>query len=179
MTRKQIIDLITAVFLIICGSIILIFPLFHFVKIKYIFIGVLIVYALLNLIHFILTYKNKDYESLYTVIASVIVLILVSYLNVEKVPWYLALSLFIWVILMSLIKLKKADYYNDRANKLWILKVISLSLFILTGLLATINLYYENDIQTLILGFFFLIHGILQLFEPLCNYLMTQFSKNK
>ena len=69
--------------------------------------------------------------------------------------------------MLSLIKLKKGDYYNDRKNKMWIVEVISLVLFILAGLLTTMNLYYENDIQVLILGYFFLIHGMLELFDPL------------
>ena len=34
MKKKQIVDLITSVFLIICGSVMLLFPLFHFVKVK-------------------------------------------------------------------------------------------------------------------------------------------------
>ena len=72
---------------------------------------------------------------------------------------------------MSLIKLKKADYYNDRRNKTWILEVVTLILFILSGLLTTINLYYENDIQVLVLGYFYLIHGILELVDPLTIYL--------
>lgn len=172
MNKKQIVDLITATFLIICGSILLIFPLFHFVNVKTIFLGVLGVYVILNFIQFLLTRKDKDYEGLFTSIASIIVFVIVMFLNVNKVPWYLAVSLLIWVILMSLIKLKKADYYNDRNNKIWILKTVTLILFILTGLLTTINLYYENDIQVIILGFFFLIHGMLELFDPLTMYLV-------
>ena len=56
---------------------------------------------------------------------------------------------------------------NDRKNKMWIFEVICLILFILTGLLTTMNLYYENDIQVLVLGYFFLIHGMLELFDPI------------
>lgn len=179
MNKKQIVDLIISIFLIICGSVLLVFPLLHFVKIKTIFIGVLSIYAVLNLIQFLLTIKARDYEGLLTCIASVVVLIIVCFLDVSKVPWYLALTLFIWVIIMSLIKLKKADYYNDRENKVWILKVITLAIFVLSGLLATINLYYENDIQVLILGFFFLIHGILELFDPITIYLVEASNKNK
>ena len=172
MNKKQIVDLITAAFLIICGSMLLIFPLFHFVNVKIIFLGVLGVYVILNFIQFFLTRKDKDYEGLFTGVASIVVFVLVMFLNVNKVPWYLAVSLLVWVILMSLIKLKKADYYNDRNNKIWILKTVTLILFILTGLLTTINLYYENDIQVIILGFFFLIHGMLELFDPLTMYLI-------
>lgn len=174
MNKKQIVDLIIAVFLIITGSALLIFPLFHFVNIKLVFIGILLIYALLNLIQFILTKKEKDYEGLFTSVASLISLILAYKLDIAKIPWYLAICLLTWIILMSLIKLKKADYYNDRLNKVWILKIVTLILFILSGLLTTINLYYSSDIQILILGFFFLIHGMLELFDPITLYLINK-----
>lgn len=167
MKKKQIVDLIISIFLIICGSIILLFPLFHFVKVKSIFIGILFIYAILNMLKFILIFNSKDYEGLLTSLASILVLIIAIYLDITKVPWYLALCLLIWIILLSLIKLKKGDYYNDRKNKMWIIEIICLILFILTGLLTAMNLYYENDIQVLVLGYFFLIHGILEIFDPL------------
>ena len=171
MNKKQKVELIIATFLILCGSLVLIFPLFQFVKVKLIFILVLAVYGVLNLIKFILVRESKDYEGLFTTLASIVALIVVCFLDIDSVPWYLALSLFIWIIMMSLIKLKKADYYNDRRNKTWILEVVILILFILRGLLKPINLYYENDIQVLVLGYFYLIHGILELVDPLTIYL--------
>ncbi len=171
MNKKQKVELIIATFLILCGSLVLIFPLFQFVKVKLIFILVLAVYGVLNLIKFILVRESKDYEGLFTTLASIVALVVVCFLDIDSVPWYLALSLFIWIIMMSLIKLKKADYYNDRRNKTWILEVVTLILFILSGLLTTINLYYENDIQVLVLGYFYLIHGILELVDPLTIYL--------
>lgn len=174
MNKKHIVDIITAVLLIICGSVMLVLPAIHYIDVKTIFIGVLALYFILNLVQFLLTRKDKDYEGLFTSIASIIVIILALKLNIAKVPWYLALTLFIWVILMSLIKLKKADYYNDRKDTTWILKIISLILFILTGLLVTINLYYDASIQVLVLGFFFFIHGMLELFDPLSDYLIQK-----
>lgn len=167
MKKKQLVDLVASVFLIICGSVMLLFPLFHFVKVKIIFLGVLGVYAVLNMIKFVFTCKSGDYEGLFTSLASMIVFGVAMYLDINKVPWYLALCLLIWIILLSLIKLKKSDYYNDRKNKMWIFEVICLVLFILTGLLTTMNLYYENDIQVLVLGYFFLVHGMLELFDPI------------
>ena len=174
MNKKQIVDLVIAIFLIVCGSVLLVFPFFHFVSVKPIFMIVLAFYSLLNLSQFLLTKKAKDYEGLFTFLASIIALIVVWRLDVAKTPWYLAISLFIWIILMALIKMKKADYYNDRKNPVWILKIITLILFILTGLLATINLYYEADVQILVLGFFFLVHGMLELFDPLTIYLISK-----
>lgn len=171
MKKKQIVDLTIAIFLIICGSVLLIFPIFHFMKIKLIFLVVLGIYGVLNLIQYILTKESKDYEGLFTTIASLISFVIVLLLDIDKTPWYLALSLFIWIILMSLIKLKKADYYHDRKNKVWILRVVTLGLFILTGILTTINLRYTSDIQLLVLGYFYFIHGILELVDPITNYL--------
>ena len=174
MNKKQIVDLITAIILIVVGSALLIFPILEVINVKIIFMVVLGIYGIMNLIQFILTRNSKDYEGLFTTIASVIVLIIVANLNVNKVPWYLAIALFTWIILMALIKLKKADYYNDRKNKVWILKIVTLILFVLTGLLTTLNLYYTNDIQILVLGFFYLIHGILELLDPLTVYLLEK-----
>ena len=48
MKRKQIIDLITAIILIVLGSIILLFPLLKIVNVKYIFMGVLAFYGIMN-----------------------------------------------------------------------------------------------------------------------------------
>lgn len=171
MSKKQKVDLIVALFLIVCGSALLTFPLFHFVKVKLIFSLILSIYGILNFVQFWLTKESKDYEGLLTAIASFITLLVVLKLDIDKTPWYLAISLFIWIIMMSIIKLKKADYYNDRHDKLWILRIVTLILFILTGLLTTINLYYSSDVQILVLGFFYLIHGILELTDPLTNYL--------
>ena len=174
MNKKQIVDLVIAVFLILGGVILLIFPLANFINVKYAFMGILGFYGILNLIQFLMTRKSKDYEGLFTTIASIIVLIISYNLQLNKVKWNLAFVLFIWVILMSFIKLKKADYYNDRKNKIWILKIVTLIIFILTGLLTTVNLYYSTDVQILVLGFFFLIHGILELVDPLVVYLMEK-----
>lgn len=171
MNKKQKVELIIATFLIIMGSLLLIFPLFHFIKVKLIFTSILGIYAILNFIKFLFVKQTKDYEGLFVTLASLIVIILASFLDIESIPWYLALTLFIWIIFMSLIKLKKADYYNDRKNKAWILEIITLILFILSGLLTTINLYYENDIQILVLGYFYLIHGILELVDPIALFL--------
>lgn len=171
MGKKQKVELIIAASLIVCGSLVLIFPLFQFVKVKLIFMVVLAVYGILSLLKFLLTRESRDYEGLFTSIASIVALVIVAFLDVDNVPWFLALSLFIWIIFMSLIKLKKADYYNDRKNKEWILEIVTLILFILSGLLTTINLYYENSVQVLVLGYFYLIHGILELVDPLAIYL--------
>lgn len=173
MKRKQIIDLSVAIMLIIIGSIILLFPLFKINSVKYIFMGVLTFYGIMNLIKFILTNKAKDYEGLFTCIASIITLILLGLID-TNIPLNLALTLFVWITIMSLVKLKKCDYYHDRKKEIYVLKIITLIIFILTGLLCTINLYYEKSVQVLVLGFFYLINGILEAVDPITYYLIEK-----
>jgi len=163
-----------AVVLIIVGSVVLTFPLLKVVNVKYIFIGVLAFYGIMNLIQFILTSKEKDYEGLLTMIASIITLLLLGFLEVENSPMNLALTLFTWIVLMSLIKLKKSDYYHDRNKPIWIFRIVTLILFVLIGLLSVINLYYEAEVQILVLGFFYFVHGVLELIDPIMNYLLQK-----
>lgn len=174
MKRKQIVDFIIAISLIIAGSVVLAFPLLKIVNVKYIFMGVLTFYGVMNLIQFILTSKEKDFEGLLTMIASILSLLLLGFLEVNDNPLNLALVLFAWVILMSLVKLKKCDYYHDRNKSIWIFRVVTLIIFILSGLLTVINLYYEAEVQILVLGFFYFIHGILELVDPVTNYLLAK-----
>lgn len=174
MKRKQIVDFIIAVTLIIVGSLILTFPLLKIVNVKYIFVGVLAFYGIMNLTQFILTSKDKDYEGLFTMVASIVTLILLGFLEVDNNPMNLALTLFVWICIMSMIKLKKCDYYHDQNRPIWIFRIVTLILFILIGLLSVINLYYEAEVQILVLGFFYFIHGVLELVDPVTNYLLDK-----
>lgn len=171
MKKKQIIDLIIAAFLILAGVVILTLPLLKIINIYKLFITVFTFYAIINLVQFLTTMKDKDYEGLFTTLASVITIIVAIIIDITSRPGNLAITLFVWVILMSLIKLKKSDYYHDRGKLVWIVRIITLVLFILTGVLSTINLYCGAEVQTLVLGFFFYIHGILELIDPLSVYL--------
>lgn len=176
MRKKVLVDFIVAIILIIIGSIVLTFPLFKIINVRLIFGIVLGIYGIANFFQFFLTKDNKDYEGLFTVFASVITILILGFLDIDK-PLNLALTLFIWISFMSLIKLKKIDYYHDRHKEIWFLKMITLILFILSGLLTVINLYYEKDVQILSIGFFFFIHGILELVDPITNYLIENKKK--
>lgn len=178
MKKKQKIDLSIAILLILIGIILTILPKFNLINIRIILFIVMMVYATLNMVQYVLTVESNDMEGLYTSILSYVVGILGLVFNLFDNLLQMVLLLFAWIILMSLIKLKKCDYYNDRHNKMWILKLITLSLFILTGVLTCINLYYTNDIQLIILGFFFYIHGILEMIDPIVIYLMENKNEN-
>ncbi len=171
MTHKTKVDFITSLILIICSSVIMLLPLLNFSNVKIAFTIIMLIYIISNLINYLLVKKSKDGEGLYTAIISIICTFLLLILDVTLKPVNLAIVLLIWTFGMSLVKLKKADYYHDRKSDFWIMHIITLFIFILIGLLTTINLYYSPSVQILMLGNFFFINGILDLIDPLTNYI--------
>lgn len=174
MDRRTLVEFITAWVLILVAAIITILPIFNITNIKSIFIIVISLYGIIHIIKNFLLLNSKDYSGFSTAAASIIALVLMIFLDVNDSPWNLAMILFIWIILISLTKLKESDYYHDRKNKLWELNIANLILFIVSGILTAVNLYYTSEIQILVLGFFFLINGILELMDPLVAYIIAK-----
>ncbi|HAB65902.1 MAG TPA: hypothetical protein DCE23_00910 [Firmicutes bacterium] len=172
MKRKQIVDISIALCLILIGILLLVLPLFKVTNINYLSIIVFGFYTILNAIQFILTIDSKDYEGLYSAIASLIVLLATIFIK-ESTPRFLALELMTWITLMALAKLKKMDYYHDRRDRMWKLRVFNLVFFVLAGLLTSINLSYSSEVQIIVLGFFMLIHGMLEIFDPIVKTLIA------
>lgn len=170
MRKKQITPMILAVLLIIIGVCNLAFSILNIVNIKNTLLFSFGLIALLNLISFIITHKDKDVESLLTFIVSSVIIVLLLFLDIKQNVNF-AVLLMIWIAFISLVRLKKADYYNDHNNKAWIIQMVSIAIFALTGLLTAMNLSYNEKIQTMVIGYFFLINGILELVDPLILYL--------
>lgn len=170
MNKKELVDLITGIFLMLIAGVILLLPTFKVNDLGFILKTVFGFYALIKLTQFILILKEKDFESLFTFLISLGAFISLFLINLTTKN--MVLILMIWMGLMCLIKLKKADFYHDKKNKMWILRLFILFAFLTSGLLTGLNLYYEASVQTIIVGFFFLINGILDIVDPIALYLM-------
>ena len=130
-----------------------------------------IVYSLIKLLEYFLTKPKDDNEELYTAIVCAIASLsgfkFIDY-NTQMV---LSLTLAVWVGAMAIIKLIKIDYLHDRNNKLMYINLGTFFLFLLLGLLTSINLYFSETVQFLMLGFFFITVGLLDLAEDLIRIL--------
>ncbi len=173
MNRKQKVDMLIDLCLILIGVALLVLPMFKITNLYNLMIFIFSAYALLNFIQFIFTYKSKDYESLYSTIIAIFTLILNIIFEMTASPRTLALILMCWIALMSFAKLKKVDYYHDRHDEMWKVRVFNLLFFIIAGILTSINLAYNHEVQIIVIGFFMLIHGILELFDPIVKTLLT------
>jgi uncharacterized membrane protein HdeD (DUF308 family) len=173
MKYKQKVDIVIALLLIITGSVILTLPLFEVNNIRLVSIIVFGVYTALNIIQYVLTYKSKDIEGMISAVASLVALIAINIYNPTDSPKTLAMILMTWVIIMSIAKLHKTDYYHDRRDRMWKLRVLNLGIFIIAGILTSVNLAYVSEVQIIVFGFFMFIHGILELFDPVTKYLIS------
>lgn len=171
MKFKQKVDFFGSLSSILIGVILLLLSLFNINGIKYLSILIFSLLSIINIIKFILVRKSEDYEGLHTFLCSIIALILSIILDITNIKklYYVLIS---WVGFMSLIKLKKMDYYHDRKNKMWKLQAFSFGMFLLVGLLTCINLAHSSSVQIIILGYFFLIYGVLDILDPLVTILM-------
>ena len=173
MKTKQKVDLIIALVLLLIGIGLILLPIYIEPNMKIVLRIIFGLYALINFIQFILTRKSKDYEGLYTCIVSIIALITTFVIDVSTSTKAIALTMMIWITLFSLVKLKKVDYYHDKNDRMWKLRVFTLILFILTGIAASISLAYTSSVQTIVIGFFMIIHAILELFDPIVKTLIN------
>lgn len=159
-----------AILLIIIGLTIISFPILDIINLKFTLYFAFGSIALFNLVSYIITHKDQDIESILTFSASVLIIILIALLGLKE-NVNIAVILLLWVAFISFIRLKKADYYDDRKNKAWIIQMVSLAIFIITGILTSINLNHSTEIKELLFGYFFLINGILELIDPLILHL--------
>lgn len=169
MRKKEVIDFIIGLLTLFLAGCIILLPTFKITNIKIILSTIFSFYIIFKLIGFILIFKEKDYENLFTSIVSVICL--AATLLIELTTKNIVIILMVWMGLMSLIKLKKADFYHDRNNKMWTIRILILFIFIASGLLTGINLFYEASVQVLLIGYFFFINGVLDTISPLVEYL--------
>lgn len=171
MKTKQFVDVLIEGVLLLCGLVIMVLGICGYNRIKVVFISVLFTYAIFNFIQFYLTRKSKDMEGLYTALASILVGIGDIYFPFTN-NIVLPMSIMVWAMLMSIIKVIKADYYNDRRDRVWKFKMVTLVVFMIMSVLTSVALNYNSNVQVLIVGYFFVINGILELSEPIVKYLL-------
>ena len=107
MKKKELVDFIVGLLLMFLAVCIILLPTFKITNIKIVLLTIFGFYTIFKIVSFILIYKEKDYESLFTSLVSGSSLIATSL--IELTTKNIALILMIWMGLMSLIKLKKAN----------------------------------------------------------------------
>lgn len=165
MKKKDVVNLVVSGVLILTGVLMLIVPFLGYMAPTTMLYVMFSCYALIKIVEIILTPKTDDNEDLFTAIACALAAISGFKFGSLEPTMVLSITLASWVGIMSIIKLIKLDYYHDRENGMLYVNLVTFSLFLLLGLLTSINLYFNETVQILMLGFFFTINGLLNLAE--------------
>ncbi|MDD2409569.1 MAG: hypothetical protein PHD03_02485 [Bacilli bacterium] len=163
--KRDKINLLVSGILILFGIILVIYPLFGELSPNRLLYILLSIYGVVKLIEYVKSRLAGDKEDLFTGIICILVALSgIKFLN-NDTSLVLSITLVSWIGLLAIIKLIKLDYYHDRGNIMIYTNLVTFSLFLLLGLLTCLNLYFDHTIQTLILGYFFIINGLLNLLE--------------
>ena len=168
-------NIIVSFVLVLMGILMLIIPFLGFMEPNTILYVTFSVYALVKIIEVIIVKShNGDYEDVLTAVACALAAISGFKFASFDPPMVLSITLASWVGIMSIIKLIKLDYYHDKENGMFYVNLVTFSMFLLLGLLTSINLYFNETVQILMIGFFFVINGLLNLAEDGIRILVSR-----
>ena len=127
------------------------------------FVSGLLMFACVNLVKYIVVGKNPTSERVYMTVASAssgaLNIVLGGFF--ENQNMVLAISIMVFVLAITTVKLFTIDYYHDNKDAFFYIETMLLCLFLVVGVVISINLFNDSIIQTIMLGFLFIIIGIL------------------
>ena len=156
-------------FIIVLGSIFLLSSLWNFSDFSIclkLFFGI---YGLTEILKYFVRNKSGDYTNAFGFFISSILLIL-SFVLPMSSKTNISILFIVFLTILSLTRLKRADYFHDRKNKLWMVEIFLLVIYVISGVLTSIHFANPPETQILILGYFTLICGIIEVAESLILY---------
>ena len=133
------------------------------INVNDLFICIVLVYSVVNFGNYILIGKNPNNEVIWLSIVASISGILNVGLNLLFNPTYtLAMSLGVFIFLTIGVKIFTIDYYHDRKDAYYYIETMLTLIFFIIGIVICFNLFNDSIVQTIILGFFFIIISILE-----------------
>lgn len=127
------------------------------------FICMMLIYGTLNLGEYILLGKSPNNENVWLSLAA-------SASGITNVAagayltetFTLATSLTTFVFLTCAVRLFTIDYYHDRKDAYYYIEAMITSLLFIIGVVICFNLFNDSVLQTIILGFYFIITSIIE-----------------
>lgn len=174
MKKYHVVQFICFLLVFLVGASLMVYPSLGLSDPNYLFFIIMMFYGLMTYILYLLVRRKDDYEYLFVALISVVAGASGILFRGKNPTMVLSLSLIGWMSFVSMVKLIKIDYYHDRGNVLWLIRTITFALYIIITTLTCINLYYNIEVQSLMLGYLFMIVPILECFDPISDYLVNK-----
>ena len=132
------------------------------------------VYAFLSLIAYFIKRKDGDYEMLFLSLIHVIVATLLYAFKDTEMNAMLGAAVLIYAILFTCNRLYKIYQLKNIESYMWIVKTMSTILVAFLSLVTSTNLYAEEIVQTMMLGYYFITLGIILTGESIIEIFITE-----
>ncbi len=162
---RDIVLIISAIILLFVGVFFFLEKYINFVEGNQIFYVVMLIYFGIEFINYILTKKSTGMNSLYISLVSLIASVSGLLYGKTSTSTVISITLGSWVVAMIVIKLIRIEELRSKLNPIVFINLFTLSMFILLSFLAVVNIYKEITNVCLMMGFFYIVYGILNLIE--------------
>lgn len=166
MKRHYVTQLAIDIVIIFFGFIIYLFPSVSDVNASMVFYTLMSIYAGLELIEYVVSRDSQ--ESLCLFFASGVCAFSGFFLRNYDSNVVLSLTLVAWSLMIAIIKIISLEKIYVKKTNLFIIKLTSLSMIVLIGLLVAINIFYRISIIGYMLALLYISYGFLEL---LCDFL--------
>ena len=172
-------NLILSVIVLIMGIVIMIFKAFGLTDII-LYVSVLFyIYAFFGIIAYFVKRREGDYELLLLSLINIVVATYMFVFQNDNLPMILGSAMTVYTILIVANRGYKVLLQKSQNNFVWVIKFIMTFLLAFIGILTTINLFNETTVQTMMMGYYFIITGVLMTIESSIELFMTDRTFNK
>ena len=175
---KNMILIITSIALLIIGILFFIEDYIVFIDGDKIFYIVMLLYFGLEFTNYLLTKKMTGMNSLYISLVSLMASVSGLLYGNKDTSLVITITLGCWIIAMLIIKLIRIENLRNNLNISVFVNLFTMSMFILLGFLTLVNIYKEISNMTMMLGFFFVVYGVLNLIETIANIKLCKIPLN-
>lgn len=170
--NKNIVMIITSILSLLLGVSFFFSKDIKFVSSTEIFYIILLLYFGLDFTNYLLTRKESGLNTLYKALVSMIASF--AGLKYASSSSNIVLSVVLggWSFAMLVIKLIRIEELRDKNDYSIFVNLFCMSLFILLCFLTITNLYLNISNKVMILGFFFVVNGIINIVEVLGNIMI-------
>lgn len=133
------------------------------INVNDLFICMILIYSVLAFGNYLLIGKNPNNENVWlSIVASIAGIANVGLGVFFNESLTLALSLCIFVFLTTAVRIFTIDYYHDRKDAYYYIEAMLTIIFLIVGVVICFNLFNDSVLQTIVLGFYFIIISILE-----------------
>lgn len=134
----------------------------------------MLLYFGLEFTNYLLTKEITGMHSLYIALACIIASVAGLIYKDNPTNIVISVSLIGWIIMMLIIKLIKIEDLRYKNNYSVFINIFTMSMFILLGFLTITNIFRGISNTGLMLGFFFVVNGVLNLIDTISNIIFCK-----